>query len=294
MLQDASESDIETVLDKLQGVYRFRLVPELLPSVFQHRFYTSVGVFSEGEIPESRMGIIEEVGDIIYQIVKMIAVKKGILIESDQRKLFERYGFLSGGVEFELLYDSARELVPEFAVEQLVAEFPSETFLDGERSALEFFANQYVSYITRGMRTVKNKGGVYHSVEYIKTVKILEESAELVEVLNKFDGSYADEGLLDSLRENLDLSSRLVEQIREFVGNEDGEKRLMSFLDQVLKQRVRGSIGIGDVFDFCLFKIRGRQELCFQGYTQRDIMHICKPTEYLLEAELVSRRVDYF
>jgi hypothetical protein len=302
-IYNITENEISNILSDLQRVYRFRLNLEYLPSAFEEKFYVAAKRFSPIGISSSKMGIVEEVGDLLYQFFKLICVKNEILTVKNQSKLYDEYRqsifensttskkMLS--VDINTIYKTANKFVDSEQVNKFLDFIPTKYFSNQKKIAKYFLSAQYASYLSRAIRNPNETGGTFHSVDFIAKRKIPEETQELIEVLNKQTNDKKKEDLLEFVKQNVVLSYRLVYLIDEFVNNSDSSKdnvsydKLFSFLDDLVKEKINKDMSLENIIDFCLLKIKGRQELSFKGIDHRTVMHICKPAEYLMEANLV-------
>lgn len=287
MSSSPTNEELSIVLDKLQRVYRFRLDPLLLPSNFRDGFYKAAKRFCREDFNEKKMGIAEEVGDITYQLLKMIAVRWKLLTPENQRVVSDKHIDKIGTAQFSLkkVYDDAYRAVSEDSVMFFSQTLPERAFPD-PAAFTRFFANQYVSYISRSLILPRNASWAYHTEDYIKSTKIPEETAELISVLNKFPDAKYRKNLLGDIEKNIRLSEKILALVKGVVSDNAPTNELLLCLDDIVRQKLGKNTCLGEVLDFCLFKIRGRQELTFNGYAPREVMHICKPAEYLIEADL--------
>jgi hypothetical protein len=153
-----TDAGVERVLDKLQRVYPFRLDLGLLPHVFRERFYQAAHKFADDEIDETRMGLVEETGDLIYQVMKLDAVKRKILTPRKQKALYDKFRDKIDPpyvhVFLDELYAEAREIANPRDSRILSGSIPYNGNGVHTDTAREFLANQYVSYISRALKHI--------------------------------------------------------------------------------------------------------------------------------------------
>ena len=289
MNEDVTSEELSSVLGKLQRVYRFRLDPMLLPAGFRTRFYEASRRFCKEEINEKKMGIAEEVGDLSYQVLKMLSVKWKLLTPENQRIISDRYSDKIGTAQFSFkkAYEDAHKEVNNDSLLFFYQMLPEHVFPD-KKVIKTFFAVQYVSYMSRLRIYSQNREWAYQTEDFIKTAKIPEETAELVNILNTYHEKKQGKGVLQEVQNNIKMSEKLVKTVKDAVSDNAPTNNIFACLDYILKKKLGSNVNLGEALDFCLFKVMGRQELTFNGYSLREVMHICKPAEYLIEADLFS------
>jgi hypothetical protein len=285
-MQEIALEDLKIVDEKVKKVYKYGIHSEHIPETYKDRFYRAAYRFSRQNINYSKMGLAEEIGDLTYQVLKALLIGRNLLTLTDQKRLYEKHNEDWQDLTISQLYDEAYALVQDSHVRQVMSYFPSEIFPSSSRIAKDFIANQYVAYLSRIVRVPHNTSWAYHTIDFVKNKKIPEEIAELVEIINKQQEVISGDDMLKSLKRNLTDSRRFVYLTSDFV-KKDNFLELFEYSNSFIKKRLKDNLGLQDILDFCLFKIRGRQELTFKGYEHKAVMHIAKPIEYLIEADLV-------
>lgn len=292
-------ADIDSVLDLLQTVYRFRLEVDLIPSVLREPFYGAAKRFREPEelkkIDKSKMGICEETADLTYQVLKMLCLIHNILTEKEIRVLqdylvahhyYDSDGKLAG-LDYRGLDALSVALVPDRLVRKLLVLLPESLFLSGKDKGFaimkEFLAGQFVAYISRVWRG--HKAGGLQTVEYLRDEKIPEETRELVEALVRSGENVAGEAGLADLAINLNLSSLLLNDVGRFRESADAIN-LLNRLAEILELKIKKSVTVEDTLRLMFLKMKGRQEMDFCGIDEITMRRTCKPVEYLIEADM--------
>ncbi len=289
------ERIIEPICDRLAEMFGYRITYEEIPKTFRRVFQQYEDKFSTIEIHHMKMGYAEEIGDVVYQVLKLIMVSERILLEEKQKKLYDTYKskISSSGfsVDIDTLYQDAIDMIDEKMIGNLADHLGWRQFPKRLTTAANFLANQYVSYISRSMHP-ELSGGAYHTAEYIKNDRISEETAELIDILTCPSRVLTGMSLVNDMEKNMKLAEMIIMHTKCIYGNQFhttvSGSSYFTTLDKLLKEKARNDMTLQDVLDFTLFKIRGRQELNFMGYVDKEVKRICKPLEYMLEAGLVK------
>ena len=279
-------ADIRPVLEKLEQLYHTKVDPNALPGTMKDRFYIAASRFSTQPIDGRRVNIAEEIGDIVYQVLKLVCCRRRILTPELQRAVFDQYQHQISGVAFripiDVIYRSALGLVRnETALEPYL---PESSFPARHDTAKAFLANQYVAYVSRligGYTT----GGAFQTEGHIAFSRIPEETVELLYALNK---DLAKVPPLRELGRHLEVSAALVRHVNAVVEDTEKTGELMQFLQGTLAEQVSRNLTLEAVLEFTLFKLKARQELTFLGHSTQSVQRICKPAEYVILAAYID------
>lgn len=288
---------------RLNKIAREIIDLDKVPLVYKNEFLNSLAYFSDVNIPQEKMGYVEEIGDVIYQSFKIIAVKNKVLTPQSQRKLYDFYGdriieSTSAAIfntTFNEVYNDALKLIKSDDVDKLDNLICINEFPNSKKFAEKFLVNQYISYITRKMTapyvTKTNNSTGFHSEKLLKNTKFAEEIAELVEVLTLPNKKLKGFDLINDMSHTSSLVTNVLYYASNIIENNENEISLFPLLNQILQERVSYDINIEKAFDFNFKKINGRQELTFNGYLPDEIKKIVKPLEYVMEVKLVTQNL---
>jgi len=320
------EMSFSTLVSEMQRVYNCRIQESRIPEVLKYRFQKAAVRFYTDDIDSAKMHVLEEIGDLTYQLVKYIAVKSGVLTPNQQRMFYNRHADRLDinenlneensnhlieeavnpaeddrvsertNIDFKTLYLDAYSRVDGDDIETMSSKLPQGAFPGRKyKRVKEFLATQYVAGISRKLRQANEDPALtpeYHSTEFLKNERIPEEVAELVEVLNthRYKANHAT--LIRDATTGVSQASQLMQSVNNFYSaTPDQEERkaaeLLSHLDGLLRVRLNERLHLEDALDYCLLKIKGRQELTFKGYAHPDVMKACRPIEYFIEADVV-------
>lgn len=291
------------ILDFLQfkSPYRFRLETELIPSILEGPFLKAAERFKDEKeikkIEQSKMIICEEVADVSYQVLKLICLRDGILTEVtsrilhdflEQNSYYDKDGSLMN-LDYVGLDDLSLKLVPEKMALELKKRLPNSMFVpppkgdNGLAIIKDFIAGQLVAHISR-IWTKRHMKGI-QAVGHINDKKIPEETRELLEAIFKSGENLEGEILMNDIRESLYLSQDILIAVDGVRTGKDAVN-IFHALNMVLKAKIAKTITIEDTLHLMFLKMKGRQEMTFSGFDEKSMRLVCKPTEYLIEADL--------
>jgi hypothetical protein len=96
------------------------------------------------------------------------------------------------------------------------------------------------------------------------------------------------EGVLEETKKRLGWATQIVEEVDRLRRGHMEANFLVLLLERMLGSMIPDKTpSAKQALDFCLFKIKGRQSLTFDGYEHGAVIQIAKPAEYLMEAYLV-------
>lgn len=272
---------MKEVLDFLQTIYPVRLNPKDIPSILQEPFNKAARRFQNPaelkNLKGSHMGICEETADLTYQLLKMICLKEGILNDKTIRILenhLEQNGYYDAekrlmGLDYRGLDALSNSLVPQEMIIDLRRLLVSAMFIpgkdDGHSILRDFLGGQFVAYISRIWRG--HALGGLQAVEHMRDKKIPEEAKELIEALGS------------------EYEMEIQEQVAvvRTMGKTAG---LFLLLVRILKEKMAKAVTIEDTLQLMFLKMKGRQELDFMAVPEQTMRYICKPAEYLIEADM--------
>lgn len=290
---------MKEILDFLQTVYPVGLDPKDIPSVLQRPFNKAAERFQKPEelkgLDRSRVGICEEVADLAYQVLKMACLQGSILNERTIKTLqdfLEENDYYDSekrlvGLDYQGLDKLSVSLVHPQLVERLHDLLPPIMFIprqdNGYGILRDFLAGQFVAYISRLWR--EHEAGGLQNIEYLKDKKIPEETRELIEAIIKSDLRLGGDKLMAELANDLQLSQQLLTQVYQI---RQGARvlDLFAFLPLILNKKMAKPVTIEDTLHLMFLKMKGRQELDFMGVPEQTMRYICKPVEYLIEADM--------
>jgi hypothetical protein len=276
----------DALLAKLDRGCAYALRMTEMPKCFEQRFGAAAAYFEQAEIPYYRMGICEESGDLCYQLLKMVGARIGALTEEDQQRLFQLRRDSLQGTDVCSFYGEALMMVNEDYVSMLRKELPRKLFSKEEALAREFLASQYVAYASRKVRQPHEQIAAFQSAEYVINTKIPEETAELLDVLVRFRKNLSGLEMVKGMRERMHLGYEVASAVVAAITDSKRERQAFCTLEHLIGSTI--GMRLEDCLRFSLFKIRGRQELNFNGVVPEEVTRVCKPAEYLIEAYLVA------
>ena len=290
--QTINWQNAQKALQKLEQGFGYKVDIKLIPEVFLGNFYKAAERFSKETIQTTKMGYAEEAGDITYQTLKLIGIDCGAMTSEKMGKLHKMHkSKFKGGiltVDYDTIYLDAFTMLDKKDIQVMMKRLPDDIFAHNYDRARDYLANQQLSYVSRSLNP-KQSGGGFHTPEYVKATKFPEEVAELVDVLSYPNQRLKGEEILNDMIKRLENSQYLVSLSKGVIKDVKNSEKLLYFLDDLLHQKLE-NVGLEEVLGFTLFKIRGRQELSFKGYNTEDVHCICKPLEYLMEADLMGKK----
>ncbi|MBI2626096.1 MAG: hypothetical protein HYW69_00695, partial [Candidatus Nealsonbacteria bacterium] len=191
------------------------------------------------------------------------------------------------GLDYRGLDRLSISLVPEGLVRELRCRLPDVVFSlyqeDGSRIVRDFLGGQFVAYISRIWRG--HAMGGLQAAEHMRNTKIPEEMRELIEALIKSSDNLTGHNLIEDVKLNLSLANDLVNFTQYVIGHGDASL-LLAHLAVIINKKIKKPVTVEDTLHLMFLKMKGRQELDFMGVPEQTMRYICKPAEYLIEADM--------
>jgi hypothetical protein len=269
---------------KGQLLKAFESVPDAyqVPPRLRDDFLKAERYFSNQEIPFLRMGYAEEVGDVVYQLLKYSAAGHNVLHPNTQGKVFRDLGTAASVDE---MYDLAFRYASDENLDSIMQDIPRGMIKESTVEAL--VASQYVSYISRRIRRPAEKDPGFQSQDYLMEHQLPAESAELIELVTLPAQDKVGRPLFRDMRQRINDAKAFLEEMTDMMGCRGKISGVLPILEDILKY-THSDITLDAAARYSLQKLRGRQELTFDGIEQQEVKRICKPAEYLIEAYLIS------